>query len=104
MIKLIDVKQESEMADFGTCELCSFTTIHNYDVLVFADETGETLHMENGGWDWGDYSVMFNIDSYTKLAQWFVSNPLSVKLSDVDAEQDIIEHIWEYENTLEEED
>ena len=53
--KLIDIKQETEEVEFGTCELCMYIGDLTTEHYVFEDENGKIITIEGGCWDWGDY-------------------------------------------------
>lgn len=53
--KLIDIKQETEEVEFGTCELCMWVGDLTTEHYVFEDENGKIITIEGGCWDWGDY-------------------------------------------------
>ena len=53
--KLIDIKQETEEVEFGTCELCMYIGGLTTEHYVFEDENGKIITIEGGCWNWGDY-------------------------------------------------
>ena len=53
--KLIDIKQETEEVEFGTCELCMYICDLTTEHYVFEDENGKIITIEGGCWNWGDY-------------------------------------------------
>lgn len=55
MFKLVDVKQEVELAEFGTCELCFSTRYLEVVSYVIEGEDGVRHELENGEWSWGEY-------------------------------------------------
>ena len=58
--KLVDVKQEVELAEFGTCELCFSTRYLEVVFYVIEGEDGVRYELENGEWSWGEYYYYVN--------------------------------------------
>lgn len=58
--KLVDVKQEVELAEFGTCELCFSTGELEVVFYVIEGEDGVRHELENGEWHWGEYRYHVN--------------------------------------------
>lgn len=58
--KLIDVKQEAEFAEFGTCEFCFSTRYLEVTSYVIEGEDGVRHELENGEWSWGEYYYYVN--------------------------------------------
>ena len=55
--KLIDIYSNTEEdVEFGTCELCMYIGDLTTEHYVFQDESGKTITLEGGEWDWGSYS------------------------------------------------
>ena len=97
--KLIDIKQETEEIEFGTCELCMYigdlTTKH----YVFEDETGKVITIEGGYWDWGSYSNYTYVDVNILDFAAYIST-LDIK----DIEEEFVGIIQDYGYLQEEED
>lgn len=70
MIKLVDIETDvQEDVQFGTCELCMYTSDLEVQNYIFEDDDGDQLSIEGGYWSWGDY-VTYDIDiPFTELAQ-----------------------------------
>ena len=58
--KLVDVKKEVELAEFGTCELCFSTGELEVVFYVIEGEDGVRHELENGEWSWGEYYCYVN--------------------------------------------
>ena len=81
--KLVEVLNKTEEdVEFGTCELCSYLGTHQYDILIFRDESGLEYEFEDGYWDWGDYTTRWYIDNYIKFANFIADREYEKDLSD----------------------
>ncbi len=105
-IKVIDIGNNTEETQFGTCELCfSYGTVDNpYMVLEFPDGTQVTVDTYN--WDWGDYFES-RVDNVVDFSAWLSEQELSeerVKKLKKDGKYTLICLIDEYTRQLEETD
>lgn len=69
-LKLTDFYSDSYETDFGTCDLCMSTGIHEEEHFVFETSDGTVIDMENGYWSWGDYYTLLYIDNTADFAHW----------------------------------
>ena len=59
-IKLIDVQTEIEDdVEFGTCELCMFTSSAEYPTFIFEKEDGTQFEVMGWGWNWGELDTLY---------------------------------------------
>lgn len=75
-IKVIDIGNNPEETQFGTCELCfSYGIADNpYMVLEFPDGTQVTHNTYY--WNWGDYSET-SVDNVVDFSAWLSEHDLS---------------------------
>lgn len=70
-VKLVRVESTvEEDVTFGTCELCMSTRDLYLEYLIFEDDNGETLEIETGYWDWGDYSTFYHFENIARFGQY----------------------------------
>ena len=69
-LKLTDFYSHSFETNFGTCDLCMSSGIHEEEHFVFETSKGVSIDMENGYWDWGVYYPILYIDNTADFAHW----------------------------------
>lgn len=85
MIKLIDFRSETEKdVEFGTCELCFYTSDLEKGFFVFQDDTGATREIETGYWDLGDYVNEYYIENIPQFAEHVREKGKDLNFSDFD--------------------
>lgn len=71
MIKLVNLRDEIERdVEFGTCELCSYTSDLEKQFYVFQDDTGKTREIEIGEWDWDSYRNVYGVKNVFRFADF----------------------------------
>lgn len=99
MIRLVDFKTEREWdVQFGTCELCFSSGILDRDFYVFEDENGERLDIECGYWDWGDYTIEYDVENVVNFGDFI--NRLQIK--DLETLKSSFAYIYSLYKVLEE--
>lgn len=70
-LELIDYRPgETTIETFGTCDLCMSTGRHTPHFFVFRVDGDDTISVENGAWDWGDYFTFAYIENVPKFSAW----------------------------------
>lgn len=73
-IKFIGLDYHHEdNVDFGTCELCMFTSDYDFPIMIFqvikAGGQEEEVRVEAGSWGWGDYMPLY-FGNLAVFAEW----------------------------------
>lgn len=85
MIKLIDLRSEVEKdVQFGTCELCFYTSDLEREFLIFQDDTGQTKEIATGYFSWGEYELEYSIDNIPRFAEYILERGKKLNFSDFD--------------------
>ena len=76
--KLVDADSITERdVQFGTCELCMYTSDLTTTTFTFEDEQGNIIDVEGGYWDWGFYDDFSSGLNYIDFAEY-------IKKTDID--------------------
>ena len=68
--------QHEEDVEFGTCELCMFTSDYDFPIMLFKVEgQDEEVRVEAGYWSWGDY-ITLEFGNLAVFAEWLAKQDL----------------------------
>lgn len=85
-IQIVDIEQETEEVQTGTCELCFGSTNMNFTTYILKDNGGKVHTICGTVCEWGDWYEEYPVDNVFKFMEfandWF-------KLADVNDFEDI---------------
>lgn len=68
-VKLIDVKTETYIAEYGTCEMCFYNGLAMESTYIFEKEDGTRFEVEGFYWSYGELKTIM-IDNFIDLADY----------------------------------